>query len=66
MRITTSAFMELHTHGEPLALNVNLIESIKSNGRNGQATIYIAGSEPGGYWLVDESYDQVIEKINEL
>lgn len=66
MRINTSAFVELHTHGEPLALNVNLIESIRSHGHGGQATIYMAGSEPGSYWLVDESYGQVIEKIKEL
>lgn len=66
MRINASAFVELHTHGEHLALNVNLIESIRSHGHGGQATIYMAGSEPGSYWLVDESYDQVIEKIKEL
>ena len=64
MKITTSAFIELHINSEPLLLNINLIESVKPVGN--QVRVYMAGSGCDGYWLVDESYDQVIEKIYEV
>lgn len=64
MKITTSAFIELHINSEQLLLNVNLIESIRSS--SGRAQVYMAGSSSDEYWIVDESYDQVIEKIYEI
>lgn len=66
MRITTSAFIELHINSEPLLLNVNLIESVRPSNQIGKAMVYMAGSDADTYWLVNESYDQVIEKIYEI
>ena len=56
-------FIELHINSEPIALNVNLIESIKPSSYAGKAQIFMAGSAADEYWIVNESYEEVIEKI---
>lgn len=56
-------FIELHISSEPIMLNVNLIESIKPSSYIGKAQVYMAGSASDEYWIVNESYEEVIEKI---
>lgn len=56
-------FIELHISKEPLLLNVNLIESVRPSSQAGKAQIYMAGSSYDEYWIVDESYSQVMGRI---
>lgn len=54
-------FIELHISKGPLLLNVNLIESVRPNGAGAQ--IFMAGSSYDDYWIVDESYAEVLQHI---
>lgn len=54
-------FIELHIDKEPLLLNVNLIETVRPY--HSHAKIFMAGSNYDEYWIVEESYQQVIALI---
>lgn len=57
-----SKFIQFTCKGDPRLINVEKIVLV-DKAKDGSAQVYLHDSEDVGYWLVDQSYDDVVKAI---
>lgn len=57
-----SKFIQFTCIGDPRLINVEKIVFV-DKAKDGSAQVYLNDSEDAGYWLVDQSYDEVVKAI---
>lgn len=57
-----SKFIQFACKGDPRLVNVEKIVLV-DKAKDGSAQVYLHDSEDVGYWLVDQSYDEVVKAV---